>query len=424
MTKTITSVIDDTLSQIRKHGLKETSVTDYQKSLFQPVLKYFVQKGCECYDRGLLEEFLSFYDMRRKNGEISHSYFSRFQKAVHLLISTAETGQADFSMRSRTGAYFPTAEHLALIDRILDSAGYEGTARKDLSSPMKHFFCHLEKEGILTENITDGDILSFFKEASLSNKSSMRRVLRALKLTAVYLKENNAGSVNLDYSMMHIKCGRNRCIPPYEPEDVYSILSVIDRSSEIGARDYAVILLALSTGLRGCDIVSLHKDEIDWKGCSVSVIQQKTGKPLQLPLGGETMNAIADYILNFRPDSREPYVFLTTDRPPRVLNRASIYKRLKKYKNLAGLASRESQGFHSLRRTFATGLSSAGVSISAISSLMGHKDIDEDCPYLSYNREQMALVAMGCGDVPLSGRYYADCNPAIKKEGGAGNDVL
>lgn len=418
MTKTLASVIDDTLSQIQSHGLRESSVMDYQKSLFQPIRKYFTHKGCECYDRGLLEEFLSYQGMREKNGEISHSYFSRFQRAVHLLVSTAETGRTDFSMCGKPGVYFPTAEHMALINKILDCAGYEGTARKDLLSPMKHFFCHFEKEGILTENITDGDILSFFKEASLTNKSSMRRVLRALKLIAVYLKENNAGSVNLDYSMMHIKCDRSRCIPPYEPEEVYSVLSVIDRSSEIGARDYAVILLALSTGLRGCDIVSLHKDEIDWKDCSVSVIQQKTGKPLQLPLGGETMNAIADYILNFRPDSREPYVFLTTDRPPRVLNRASIYKRLKKYKNLAGVTSRECQGFHSLRRTFATGLSSAGVSISAISSLMGHKDIDEDRPYLSYNREQMALVAMGCGDVPLSGRYYAGCNPAIKKEGG------
>ncbi len=119
MTKTITRIIDDTLSQIQKHGLKESSVTDYQKSLFQPILKYFIQKGCECYDRGLLEEFLSYHDARRKNGEISHSYFSRFQKAAHLLISTAETGQTDFSMRSKTGAYFPTAEHLALIIRFL-----------------------------------------------------------------------------------------------------------------------------------------------------------------------------------------------------------------------------------------------------------------------------------------------------------------
>lgn len=424
MTKTITSVIDDTLSQIQKRGLKESSVTDYQKSLFQPILKYFIRKGYECYDREFLEEFLSYHDERRKNGEISHSYFSRFQKAVHLLISTAETGQTDFSMRGRPGTYSPTAEHLALINIILDSAGYKGTARKDLISPMKHFFCYIENSGTDTEQITDGDILSFFNEASLVNKSSMGRVLRALKLITVYLKENGSCSLNLDYSMMSVKRSRDRCIAPYSLDEINSVFSVIDRSSEIGARDYAIILLALGTGLRGCDIARLRKDEIDWHGCSVFVMQKKTGNPLHLPLGGETMNAIADYILKFRPESMEPYVFLTTDCPPRVLSRCTLYKRLKKYKTLAGVAPRERQGFHSLRRTFATGLSSSEVDISTISSLMGHGDIDEDRPYLTYDEEQMAFVAMGCGSVPLSGKYYSDCSPTETCTGGDKNDVL
>lgn len=424
MTKTIASVIDDTLHEIQKHGLKESSVTDYQKSLFQPILKYFIQKGYEHYDRELLEEFLFYYEARRKNGEISHSYFSRFQKAVHLLISTAETGYTDFSMRSRPGTYSPTSEHLVLINRILDSAGYKGTARKDLLSPMKHFFCYIENRGIDTEQITDRDILLFFNEASLVNKSSMGRVLRALKLITVYLKKNSACKLNLDYTMMSVKRGRNRCIAPYSSDEVNSVLSVIDRSSEIGARDYAIILLALGTGLRGCDIARLRKDEINWRGGSVSITQKKTGNFLHLPLGGDTMNAIADYILKFRPESIEPYVFLTTDSPPRMLNRCALYKRLRKYKTLAGVAPRDRQGFHSLRRTFATGLSTSGVDISTISSLMGHRGIDEDRPYLSYNDEQMAFVAMGCAHVPFSGKYYSDCNSTQMCTGGNGNDVL
>lgn len=136
------------------------------------------------------------------------------------------------------------------------------------------------------------------------------------------------------------------------------------------------------------------------------------------------MNAIADYILKFRPESTEPYVFLTADRPPRALNRCTLYKRLKKYKTLAGVASRDRQGFHSLRRTFATGLSSSGVDISVISSLMGHRGIDEDRPYLSYNDKQMAFVAMECASVPFSGKYYSDCNPTQMCAGGGENDVL
>ena len=107
-----------------------------------------------------------------------------------------------------------------------------------------------------------------------------------------------------------------------------------------------------------------------------------------------------------------------------MLNRCALYKRLRKYKTLAGVAPRDRQGFHSLRRTFATGLSTSGVDISTISSLMGHRGIDEERPYLSYNDEQMAFVAMGCAHVPFSGKYYSDCNSTQMCTGGNGNDVL
>ncbi len=76
-------------------------------------------------------------------------------------------------MRSKTGAYFPTAEHLALINKILDSAGYKGTARRDLLSTMKHFFCYIEGSGIDAGQITDRDILLVFNEVSIINRSSI-----------------------------------------------------------------------------------------------------------------------------------------------------------------------------------------------------------------------------------------------------------
>ena len=53
----------------------------------------------------------------------------------------------------------------------------------------------------------------------------------------------------------------------------------------VAARDAAITLLALTTGLRACDIVNLRLADIDWRGHGPSgIVQQKTHNPLTVPL--------------------------------------------------------------------------------------------------------------------------------------------
>ena len=87
-----------------------------------------------------------------------------------------------------------------------------------------------------------------------------------------------------------------------------------------GKRNYAMLLLALRTGLRSIDIVNLKLGDIQWKRNTIEIVQAKTGTPLVLPLLTDVGNAIADYILNGRPDSQQPYIFLRTQAPYRKLS--------------------------------------------------------------------------------------------------------
>jgi integrase len=51
-------------------------------------------------------------------------------------------------------------------------------------------------------------------------------------------------------------------------------------SGVVSARDAAITLLALSTGLRACDIVALRMSDVDWHGHTIGLV----GNPLTLPL--------------------------------------------------------------------------------------------------------------------------------------------
>ena len=66
-------------------------------------------------------------------------------------------------------------------------------------------------------------------------------------------------------------------------------------SGVVSARDAAITLLALSTGLRACDIVALRMGDVDWRGHTIGIVQQKTGNPLTPPLPALLLGKLATY---------------------------------------------------------------------------------------------------------------------------------
>ena len=67
--------------------------------------------------------------------------------------------------------------------------------------------------------------------------------------------------------------------------------------------------------LRGIDIIGIKLSDIDWHNHKVSVVQSKTHTPIVSELNGATLNALADYILDWRPKCDIPEVFVTVKAP-------------------------------------------------------------------------------------------------------------
>lgn len=248
----------------------------------------------------------------------------------------------------------------------------------------------------------------FTKELPHTNEGSMGRSLRAIKYLSVYLKNNGNTDLLLDFTQLNARGHHVRMIPPYSQEEISKAVSAINTATPEGLRDYAIMLLAFDTGLRGVDIRSLCLEDIDWESGFLNLKQSKTG----VPLSGIVMNAIADYILTGRPESDYREIFLTVKGPVKPLapKRYSFTGLCDKYFTKAGINKIPGWGFHSLRRSFATELSEAGVPIETISQLLGHKSIEEDKPYLSYNREQIAFCAIGFDEIPITNGIYAGGN--------------
>jgi len=150
-------------------------------------------------------------------------------------------------------------------------------------------------------------------------------------------------------------------------------------------RDKAIGMLALYTGLRGCDIAGLTLDSIDWDRDLIHITQQKTSVPLELPLTAVVGNAIYDYLTSERPHTESRYLFVLQNKPYKRLRSRSIGNVAVLIFKAAGIrqSKGDRKGFHIFRHHLATALLSNGVPQPVISRTLGHSSPDSLEPYLS-----------------------------------------
>jgi site-specific recombinase XerD len=153
------------------------------------------------------------------------------------------------------------------------------------------------------------------------------------------------------------------------------ILGAVDRSTPLGRRDYAILLLAARYGLRPCDIRQLTLDDIHWRDARIDLQQVKTGRQLVLPLLPEIADALSEYLRDGRPASQSRIIFLRHCAPFEHFaaenNLASI---MRDALRRAGLAERIGRrGLYLFRHTLATRLLAAGHPLKAIADILGHQ---------------------------------------------------
>ena len=177
-------------------------------------------------------------------------------------------------------------------------------------------------------------------------------------------------------------------------EELKAILSVIDRNSPIGKRDYAMILLACVLGLRVGDIKLLRFENFNWEAKQISIIQHKTRKPLSLPIPDSVGWAIIDYIKNGRPQYYETdYIFLK-HMPPfdPIGGNNHMHQQLVKYMRKAGISHYRNRrcGFHSLRHSAGSMLLEMEISLPIITNILGHSDSNVTAIYLKTDLQKLA----------------------------------
>lgn len=175
--------------------------------------------------------------------------------------------------------------------------------------------------------------------------------------------------------------------------DVEKLLKMPNRKTRNGKRNYALLLLTVTYGVRYYQARKLRLKDILWKNKTIHFRSCKGGRPLNFPLYIDIAKALLDYIKNGRPEASFEEVFLQTH-PKNIkpLSSRALYSTLKIYYEKAEIRSK-TQGFHAIRHSFATRLLNKEVPIKNISDLLGHTSIKSTLCYTKVNETQLRKLA-------------------------------
>lgn len=142
---------------------------------------------------------------------------------------------------------------------------------------------------------------------------------------------------------------------------------MIDRTSQTGIRDYAMILLATRLGMRSGDIAELELQSVNYSIEQIHFVQKKAGTEMSLPLLPEIKDAIQVYSHEVRPASSSSKLFLRISAPYAPITTTVIRFAVNRYMHMAGIDTRgKHHGHHALRASLASSMLNENVPYEAI----------------------------------------------------------
>jgi integrase/recombinase XerD len=151
------------------------------------------------------------------------------------------------------------------------------------------------------------------------------------------------------------------------PKDARRLIGVID-----DARDRALILLLLRTGMRIGEVLNLTMNDVDLKEKKVHLMEgEKNNMGRAVYLSNDALFALKRWLAV--RDKEEKYIFSGHHHVP--ICYSSARSRFVHYIKKARL---EHKGYtvHCLRHTFASELLNAGMRLEVLQQLLGHQDIE------------------------------------------------
>lgn len=373
------------------------------------IRNYYRMKGMAYYSVAVTDECIEYHRQRCADKDISASYLKKIESAARRMNAFFCTGTLSItgpgrSLRVALPAFF---EHL--MDLFLQDIGYGPNTIDDAIWVVRKYLLYFSERGHVTmETVTLEDVREFIMTTALAVKcSTLHDIFLYLRQFHEYLKKAALPAPDAE-ALFSNTIHREMPVQGYvTSEEIQKVLDILDPNTEVGSRNIAIIQLAMTTGIRACDVIRLKLTDIDWRAGKIKFVQEKTDFPVTLPLLPQAGEAIQHYILNYRPNTGCEEVFLRVA-PPKIAMKTAdcVGTMFKEYQQRAGVERKayDGKGFHGIRRNLARGMLATGTPPETIAQILGHTHVESVRQYLVLNMPSLKECAPDFTDIAVERR--------------------
>ncbi len=387
--------IDDILAAIETFGYKACSARDLVRGLIR-FGEYLRRQGIADLSQlrfQHVESFVATQPIRLYRGRYRSPTSCGTWASRHLWRYTCAAGITAPNKPPPTLVYSPLLEEwLEFLEK------HRGLARGSLKHYRRHIHRFLES---LASHSTkpclaqvDVDYIREYLDQACRGRSRSGRkaILSTLRNFLRFAWSRGHTSRDLSVAVERVPTFKHDHLPRGPAwEDTKRLLDAPNRSTDVGRRDYAILQLLLTYGVRGQQICSLSIEDICWRRDTLTFAPLKGGRRIEVPLIPAVGEAILSYLRCGRPHTNNRRIFLSSQPPFTPL--ISISSLVTRVFEKTGVPSPH-HGSHALRHAWATRMLAEGRPLKTIADLIGHRSLETTRIYTKVDFTRLRTVPL------------------------------
>lgn len=258
----------------------------------------------------------------------------------------------------------------------------------------RFYLCYLKRyleenqHSLLVDEIMERDLkdfLTFMRKIKGNNQATLNSAIASIRPFFNYLIEKG---VIYEHPMTKIKKGKvdQKPIIPFSSEDIHNLLKQPDKSRHSGYRDYAMMLMLLSTGMRISECLNLTISDIDFKNNRILIRESKNRTPRIVGMAKKIKPELQRFIRLCLPNAK-PFDILFQNQDRGKLAYKTIHDNLMEYGKQANIDPRIRVSPHTYRHTYAINYLKNGGSTASLREQLGHRTIETVEKYLYWSSD-------------------------------------
>jgi site-specific recombinase XerD len=262
---------------------------------------------------------------------------------------------------------------------------------------IRRFLCEVCPGGVSDlGKIRQEDVTRYIeRHARDRSVDSGKAMCWSLRAFLRYLHHRGLNPLALAGCVPSIRRWKLASLPTYlSVAQVKKVLDGCDRTTVLGRRDYAILMMLAKLGLRADEVVTLTLDDIDWRSGEM-LVRAKGRQRARMPMPPDVGAAVVAYLRDGRPTSSCRRLFLRTLAPHvGFASGCAITMIAKTALERAGVRGYAHHGAHIFRHSLATELLRSGATLSEIGQLLRHKSHDTTRIYAKVDIEALRTSSL------------------------------